>query len=56
MIESNVPELLLSFINIENDMHMCNRALNLLNSILLSSTETTQSDFLELLKKGDNFF
>ena len=39
MFEANVPELMISLIGIENDLFVSIRCIELLNSMLLKSTE-----------------
>ena len=56
MFEAEVPELMLSFINVSNDTFLSNKALTLLNNILIKTNETNQKKILDLLKKDDSFF
>jgi len=56
MFEAEVPELMISFIGIENDLYLSIRCIELLNSLLLKATEEKQHRFLHVLKKNDKFF
>jgi hypothetical protein len=56
MFDAEVPALMLSFINVNNDPYLSNKALGLLNNILIRTNETNQNKIVQLLKKDDSFF
>lgn len=56
MFECKVPELMFSFIDINNAPYLCNRAIELINSLLTKSAERDQQRILALLKKNNLFF
>lgn len=49
MFDSGVPQLLISFIDADNDLYLAIRSIQLLNSMLLKSTEEKQQRFLDVL-------
>jgi len=56
MFDAEVPALMLSFINMNNDPYLSNKALGLLNNILIRTNEVNQNKIVQLLKKDDCFF
>lgn len=56
MFDAGVPALMLTFINVNNDAYLSNKALGLLNNILIRTNESNQGKIIQLLKKDDRFF
>lgn len=56
MFEAEVPELMLTFIDVNNDKFLSHKALTLLNNIMIKTNEQNQKKILDLLKKDDSFF
>jgi len=56
MFAAQVPDHMIAFINVTNSPFLANRALCLLNSIMINSTEENQRKMLTLLRKNNNFF
>lgn len=56
MFEAEVPALMLTFINVNYDPFLSNKALGLLNNILIRTNEVNQEKIIKLLKKDDCFF
>jgi hypothetical protein len=56
MFEAGVPQLMLSFISVDHENFLANKALNLLNFMMHKATESMQRRILALLRKDDLYF
>ena len=56
MFEAGVPDLMLQYININNDTQLANNALILINKLLFDPHEERQKKILDVLMVNDQFF
>lgn len=56
MFEAGVPEMIFDLIDVNQDPFLANKALILMNNLLMDATEENQQKVLDLLKENNKFF
>jgi hypothetical protein len=56
MFEAGVPQFLFEMTSVEQDPMLANKALTLLNNLLIESSTENQERVLDLLKEDNRFF